>query len=249
MLAPRRKLWSTPEPAIDIALDYANLTVNDIVYDVGCGDGRVLIRMASMSINNTDDDCGVIFYNEDGDGCPLQQNQPTTHHNHTIKRQQHQCKQFIGIEISEERVIEARQNIQIAKLDGTIPSHVSIEIICSNALNIDYKNATVIFLYLVPRGLRLIKPLVWSTEEKSLITTVANRSDDDNNNNNEGVEEDTTTAPSTFKIINSNKTNQQPRRIITYMSPFIDTPYVRKEYCEHQMGSAWPIFLYHCSMP
>jgi cyclopropane fatty-acyl-phospholipid synthase-like methyltransferase len=53
MLAPRQKLWSTPEPAIDIALDYANLTVNDIVYDVGCGDGRVLIRMASMSINNT----------------------------------------------------------------------------------------------------------------------------------------------------------------------------------------------------
>lgn len=44
MLAPRRKLWSTPEPAIDIALDFANLTVDDAVYDVGCGDGRVLIR-------------------------------------------------------------------------------------------------------------------------------------------------------------------------------------------------------------
>jgi len=43
MLAPRRKLWSTPEPAIDIALDFANLTVDDAVYDVGCGDGRVLI--------------------------------------------------------------------------------------------------------------------------------------------------------------------------------------------------------------
>jgi SAM-dependent methyltransferase len=240
MLAPRRKLWSTPEPAIDIALDYANLTVNDIVYDVGCGDGRVLIRMASMSIT-VDDDCGVIFYDEDGD-CP------TT--SHTVKRQQHQCKQFIGIEISEERVIEARQNIQIAKLDGTIPSHVSIEIICFNALNVDYTNATVIFLYLVPRGLRLIKPLVWSTAEKSLITTVANRSDDDDNNNEEeDTSTSTTTAPSTFQIINSNTKNQQPRRIITYMSPFIDTPYVRKEYCEHQMGSAWPIFLYHCSMP
>lgn len=61
-------------------------------------------------------------------------------------RGQHRCKQFIGIEISEERVIEARRNILIVKLDGTISSHASLEIMCANALDVDYKEATVIFL-------------------------------------------------------------------------------------------------------
>ena len=50
MLAPRKKLWSTPSTAIDIALQFANLDVNDVVYDVGCGNGRVLIQMVALSV-------------------------------------------------------------------------------------------------------------------------------------------------------------------------------------------------------
>ena len=50
MLAPRKKLWSTPSTAIDIALQFANLDVNDVVYDVGCGDAGVLIQMAALSV-------------------------------------------------------------------------------------------------------------------------------------------------------------------------------------------------------
>lgn len=50
MLAPRKKLWSTPSSAIDIALEFAELDMDDVVYDVGCGDGRVLIQMAAMSV-------------------------------------------------------------------------------------------------------------------------------------------------------------------------------------------------------
>ena len=50
MLAPRKKLWSTPSSAVDIALDFADLGADDVVYDVGCGDGRVLIQMADMFV-------------------------------------------------------------------------------------------------------------------------------------------------------------------------------------------------------
>ena len=96
------------------------------------------------------------------------------------------------------------------------------------------REATVIFLYFVPRGLRLIKSLVWSTAEKSLIT-VANQADDDNDeaggeedtdDNTNSFQTSTTTASTAFEEINKTK---QPRRIISYMSPFVGTPYVRKE--------------------
>jgi len=50
MLAPQKKLWSTPSSAVDIALDFADLGADDVVYDVGCGDGRVLIQMADMFV-------------------------------------------------------------------------------------------------------------------------------------------------------------------------------------------------------
>ena len=50
MLAPQKKLWSTPSSAVDIALDFAELGADDVVYNVECGDGRVLIQMADMSV-------------------------------------------------------------------------------------------------------------------------------------------------------------------------------------------------------
>lgn len=46
---------------------------------------------------------------------------------------------------------------------------------------------------------------------------------DDNTNN---FQTSTTTASTAFEEINKTK---QPRRIITYMSPFVGTPYVRTE--------------------
>jgi tRNA G46 methylase TrmB len=44
MLAPRKSLWSTPIEVIDKAIEQLSITSTDIVYDIGAGDGRFLIR-------------------------------------------------------------------------------------------------------------------------------------------------------------------------------------------------------------
>ena len=38
MLAPRKKLWSTPDEVIDKVIELLNITKSDIVYDIGCGE-------------------------------------------------------------------------------------------------------------------------------------------------------------------------------------------------------------------
>jgi len=233
MLAPRKKLWSTPSSAIDVALDFAHpLDYHDVVYDVGCGDGRVLIQMASRSVPRSDSDDDRANYcdndTDNNNSTATSQQSPPTH--------QHYCKQFIGIEISTERAEEARSNIRHAQESNQIPSHVSIEIICANALDtgsIDYSKATVIFLYLVPRGLRLIKPIIWPKEEEVALL--------DNHDDSEME------TPLSEKRVQQKSNNRCSRRVITYMSPFEDEEYVRKELCrvDHQVGAAWPVYLYH----
>ena len=44
MIAPRKKLWSTPDEVITRAIELLNIHTNDIIYDIGCGDGRFLIK-------------------------------------------------------------------------------------------------------------------------------------------------------------------------------------------------------------
>jgi len=210
MLAPRKKLWSTPSSAIDIALEFAKLDSTDVVYDVGCGDGRVLIHMASLSC----------------------------------------CKHFVGIEISQERADEAIINVQKAQELKEIPSDVTITIICANALDttiIDYSKATVIFLYLVPRGLRLIKDIVCPEESEEPTTTQHDDINDTQQTVN--ISSETSTQLTTTSEEDITNTTKQ-RRIITYMSPFENTTYTQKKYCkvEHQEGAAWPIFLYSFPM-
>jgi hypothetical protein len=195
----------------------------------------------------------------------------------TTTSQQHYCTKFIGIDISPERVTEARNNIQKARTSAHIPPHVSIEIICGNALDtdnvdIDYTYATVIFLYLVPRGLRLIKPLIWPKDEEEEgeegggVEDKGRLNGDDDTvgdlaakNEEEGGQ--TTVARSLAtttqqqqqqqqqqQLVHKDKSTKRRRRtIITYMSPFEDETYVRKELCrvEHQDGAAWPVYLYH----
>ena len=49
MLAPRERLWSTPEEVVAEAARLLALTPQDVVYDVGAGDGRVLLHFASLA--------------------------------------------------------------------------------------------------------------------------------------------------------------------------------------------------------
>mmetsp|Transcript_11423 Transcript_11423/g.19792 ORF Transcript_11423/g.19792 Transcript_11423/m.19792 type:complete len:288 (+) Transcript_11423:133-996(+) len=287
MLAPRKKLWSTPTSAIDIALTFADLHHDDIVYDVGCGDGRVLIQMAAMSLplplpsSSTSssveamegDEEVVVDASSTESSSPISTDVVANVNSDTNidsannnKAQHHHCHHFIGIEISPGRAAEARNNIQNAQQQQQIiPPHVTIEIVCANALDttiVDYSKATVIFLYLVPRGLRLIQPLVWPKKED--VEAEAEEEEE----GGEGVVNVSVPSPSSSVTItttataatntmtktNNNITQQksQPRRrrrrIITYMSPFENTPHIQKEYCtvEHQEGASWPIYLYHC---
>mmetsp|Transcript_16161 Transcript_16161/g.21394 ORF Transcript_16161/g.21394 Transcript_16161/m.21394 type:complete len:166 (+) Transcript_16161:106-603(+) len=49
MLAPRKKYWSSPPEVIDAAIELAQITNEDIVYDIGCGDGQFLVRCAAQT--------------------------------------------------------------------------------------------------------------------------------------------------------------------------------------------------------
>ena len=123
MLAPRKKLWSTPPSVIAAARSLLSpFTDTSVVYDVGCGDGRVLIALASTSTEGA---------------------------------------AFVGVEIDGERAEEARRNVEAAGLAERIT------ILCSNALTVDYSSCTHMFLYLVPRGLRIFKPVLLSSRAAS----------------------------------------------------------------------------------
>ena len=266
----KKKLWSTPSTAIDIALQFANLDVNDVVYDVGCGDGRVLIQMAALSValphdksDHHDEQSSSEHHMIDNKESQLSSTSFTNATNH------HHCKHFVGIEISSDRANEARQNIQNAYESNQIPKHVSIQIICGNALDatlIDYTKATVIFLYLVPRGLRLMKDIVWPDEKNLLHEGEGDEGEEEEDCSRRGVQsqdieaklasmneqtqsKDETSIQSSTKAITLIK-QRRPRRIITYMSPFENTKHIRKEYCkvEHQEGAEWPVYLYHCKL-
>jgi tRNA G46 methylase TrmB len=49
MLAPRKKLWSTPMAIVDEAIKITGVTASDVVVDIGCGDGRFLIAAAKQT--------------------------------------------------------------------------------------------------------------------------------------------------------------------------------------------------------
>ena len=112
MLAPRQKLWSTPGEGIVVACDLLELSSSDVVYDVGCGDGRFLVEACRR-----------------GATC-------------------------VGLEIDATRAAEARSNLASAGFSGL--GTVKAE----NALECDFAGATCFYLYLIPRGLKIVAPLL-----------------------------------------------------------------------------------------
>ena len=68
---------------------------------------------------------------------------------------------FIGIDIDEERIQQAKESWQQAVEKGDIDARITVEFHCQNALeafDIFGPQATIIFLYLIPRGLRKSNP-------------------------------------------------------------------------------------------
>eukprot|EP00977_Amphora_coffeiformis_P015796 scaffold4726_cov156-Amphora_coffeaeformis.AAC.4 len=138
MLAPRKTLWSTPSEVVGRAIEWGGrLDASDCVCDIGCGDGRCLVQWAthySKSLDRTD-----------ATGTTA----ATT-------------ASFVGIDINHDRIQQARQSWKQAVIKGEVHENIKAEFYCMNALEAYdiFCRATVVFLYLIPRGLRKIKPML-----------------------------------------------------------------------------------------
>ncbi|RLG84554.1 MAG: SAM-dependent methyltransferase [Thermoprotei archaeon] len=97
---------------LDTIFSLAKFRKDDIFYDLGCGDGRVVIE--------------------------------------AVKR--HDIKKAVGIEIREELVKTARENVKKAGLEE------KVEIIHGDFFNIPLTNATVVYMYLTRSVNKLLKP-------------------------------------------------------------------------------------------
>jgi hypothetical protein len=200
MLAPRKTLWSTPDAVVDRVLQWVPLE-GDIVCDIGCGDGKVILQWASTysQVGKQPDDCNT----------------------ETL------LPSFVGIDIDAVRIQEAEAAVTEARAKGSINPGISISFHCANALEATHLfqgKATVFFLYLIPRGLRKIKPVLLPPQKQ---TKVGGKID---------------------SSIQKKEILHQVR-VVTYMSPLPDETPDRRESIPvpHQPGAAWPLYLYTLS--
>lgn len=134
MLAPRKKLWSTPAEAIQVAVTLLNIQHSDVVYDIGCGEGNFLKRV-------------IEFAKESDMSVDLR-----------------------GVEIEDERAEQARQEL----LGLVNDTNITVSVVTGNALEVDYSDGTCFFMYLIPRGLRLILPCLSALPRPIRVVTFMN---------------------------------------------------------------------------
>lgn len=136
MLAPRKKLWTTPKEAIFAALDLLDPGPDDVVFELGFGEGEFIQQCAQLAVEEEELIDGKIKIKSS----PL-------------------IKKIVGVEIEEERVSALREKLEEATAcDEYTSDHV--QLICGNALEQDYSEGTVFFFYFIPRGIRLILPML-----------------------------------------------------------------------------------------
>ena len=105
----------TPQTVVDEMLKLAAVTKNDVVYDLGSGDGRIVITAAKK-------------YGARG----------------------------VGIDIDPERVKEANANAVQAGVSERV------KFLEQNLFETDFKEATVVTLYLLPEINLRLRPKLWS---------------------------------------------------------------------------------------
>lgn len=105
----------TPQRLVDLMLLMAEVNKNDLLYDLGSGDGRLVITAAKR-------------YGARG----------------------------IGIEIDPERIAEAKENAAAAKVED------KVEFWRQDLFKSDFKNATVVTLYLLEELNRRLRPQIFA---------------------------------------------------------------------------------------
>jgi hypothetical protein len=241
MLAPRKTLWSTPEEVIDRVIErtaaacpnteevsscdnhegWFALHPDDVVCDVGCGDGRVLLRWAVRvsSMASSRDDGGSFHELPQPQSSSSHEDRQQPHKRHaTTTHRPTTLPSFVGIDVDPDRIRTARDELDRLRKNGRIRPDVSVEFWCENALDCASRleRVTVYFLYLIPRGLRIVKPL--------LLTGI------------QPPEKEEPTDTSSSSIL----------RVITYMSPLDDEVPVHVDMVcvAHQPGASWPLYYY-----
>ena len=102
----------TPQRVVDAMLAMAQIDSDDVIYDLGCGDGRMVVTAVK--------DFGA--------------------------------KQGVGVDIDPERIAESRENAEEADVaDKT-------EFIEASFFDVDFSDATVMALYLLPDTLEKLRP-------------------------------------------------------------------------------------------
>jgi SAM-dependent methyltransferase len=198
MLAPRKTLWSTPPSAVDHLVKWITLQPNDCVCDIGCGDGRVILQWAAQ----------VQSQHQHNHDCPESSNNSNV--------------SFLGIDIDEERIQTCQQSLKQARADGSIHESIQITFVCANALEsspeVLYRDATIFFLYLIPRGLKLMHPLL--LEQKQRILDMGKEKEEESSN--------------------------KKLQVVTYMAKLPGETPVDRALCQvaHQPGAAWPLYYY-----
>lgn len=131
MIAPRKKLWSTPDTVIDKLIESLPITSSDTIADLGCGDGRVILRWAE-------------------------------HVSVTRKNDESELPSFLGIDIDADRIEQAKRALVRLMEDGRICKSVRVSLVCANVIEQKelIAEVTVVFLYLIPRGLRILYPML-----------------------------------------------------------------------------------------
>jgi SAM-dependent methyltransferase len=112
--APRVPYVPTPEAVVEKMLGMAAVTGKDVVYDLGCGDGRIVITAAKK-------------YGARG----------------------------VGIDINPVRIAEANENLKKEKLGD------KVKFVQGDIFDIDFSEATVVTLYLLPEINLELRPHLW----------------------------------------------------------------------------------------
>lgn len=114
----------TPQPAVEKMLEMANIESDDLLYDLGCGDGRIVVTAAKKY--------GI---------------------------------EAVGIDIDPVRVKEARQRVK----ENDVEDLVTIK--QRDLFEVDFSDADVVTLYLLPGLNKKLKPKLAQLEPGSRIVS------------------------------------------------------------------------------